>query len=104
MERRLSVGRVRASCDLLSQYLPPDICDALIGSYDLSLLNDYLKKLEEEEAASLAIAQTNASKKSKKTDTKDGQKRKAKASQGAEKLKRANVNGMAKISSFFKKT
>jgi ribonuclease H2 subunit B len=63
-----------------------------------------MKKLEAEEAASLAIAQTNTSKKSKKTDTKDGQKRKSKASQGAEKLKKANVNGMAKISSFFQKT
>ena len=30
----MTVGRIRASCDLLSQYLPPDIREALIASYE----------------------------------------------------------------------
>ena len=54
--------------------------------------------------AALAVVDTKPTKKSTKTpEAKDGQKRRAKAPQGAEKLKKVNVNGMAKISNFFKK-
>jgi ribonuclease H2 subunit B len=69
--------------------------------YSLTPLNDHLKRLEQETAAALAVLETKGSKKS----TKDGKKRKAKGAQGTEKAKKANinVNGMVKISSFFKK-
>jgi len=37
------------------------------------------------------------------TKQREDKKRKNKASQGVEKLKKTNVNGMAKLSSYFKK-
>lgn len=77
-------------------------------------LDDYLTQIANDAATTLtlAIAET-ASKKRKNTkevtakeEGNDGQKRKSrgKTSQGVEKLKKVNVNGMAKLSSFFKKT
>ena len=68
-------------------------------------LDAHIKALKDEEAAS-ALAGAPA-KKSRAADVvdDDGKKRKAKikSSQGVEKLKKANVSGMAKISSFFQK-
>lgn len=61
-------------------------------------LDEYLRKLEDERAP-LATNTNNA----KKDDTKNDKKRKPKASQSVEKLKKANVNGMSKLSSFFGK-
>ena len=69
-------------------------------------LDSYLQTLHDENAA-LAAANTNTSKaKSKANDKGDDDKKrknKSKASQGVDKLKKANINGMAKMSSFFKK-
>ena len=68
-------------------------------------LDAYIKALKDEDAAN-----TIAGAPGKKTRGADvvedgGKKRKAKSkgSQGVEKLKKANVSGMAKISSFFQK-
>jgi ribonuclease H2 subunit B len=74
------------------------------------LLDDYMKCIEDEKAAlALANADKKASEKKKKANaqaaTSDTKKRKpqTKSSQGIEKLKKVNVSGMAKMSSFFKK-
>lgn len=64
-------------------------------------LDAYFKTIEND-AASIAV---DTKTKTKAQGTKDDKKRKgAKASQGVEKLKKVNVNGMAKLSSFFKKS
>ena len=67
-------------------------------------LDAHIKALKDEEAAS-ALAGAPAKKARAADGEDDGKKRKAKAkgSQGVEKLKKANVSGMAKISSFFQK-
>ena len=68
-------------------------------------LDAHIKALREEEVAdALAGAPAKKSRSADKIDD-DGKKRKAKTkgSQGVEKLKKANVSGMAKISSFFQK-
>jgi ribonuclease H2 subunit B len=69
-------------------------------------LDAHIKALKDEEVAN-ALAGAPAKKKSRAADEIEdgGKKRKAKtkASQGVEKLKKANVSGMAKISSFFQK-
>ncbi|KAF8829085.1 hypothetical protein HHX47_DHR3000878 [Lentinula edodes] len=72
-----------------------------------SELNAYLEKLEEEKRlkAREASSSKNRKKAIKKEDSKEKiDKRKApKASQGVEKLKKTNINGMAKLSTFFAK-
>lgn len=74
-------------------------CSSFVG------LNDYLCSMKEE-ALSVAVAESTNVKKAK-TDSagQDSKKRKAvvQASKGVEKLKKANVKGMAKLSTFFKK-
>ncbi|KAG6831699.1 hypothetical protein H0H92_008342 [Tricholoma furcatifolium] len=99
-EALLQVGRINAACDLLGQYLSSEIRALLLKSYDE--LDAYLHTVRE------AVVDQVETKKEKKTKTKtpvtDDKKRKGvKGSQGVEKLKKANVNGMAKLSSFFKK-
>lgn len=113
-------ARLKAGCDLISQYLPSRLYTELLSSYEyvrfqtatvsfltsglsFTKLDAYLKVLQDEAAAS--IANTNTSKTNTKTSEKDdGKKRKSKSSQGVDKLKKANTNGMAKLSTFFKKT
>ncbi|KAJ3923958.1 ribonuclease H2, subunit B [Lentinula edodes] len=91
----------------VAQYLPPDLCTMHLASYDFSELNAYLEKLEEEKRlkAREASSSKNRKKAIKKEDSKEKiDKRKApKASQGVEKLKKTNINGMAKLSTFFAK-
>jgi ribonuclease H2 subunit B len=69
-------------------------------------LEAHIKALKDEEVAN-ALAGAPGKKKSRAADEMedDGKKRKAKAkgSQGVEKLKKANISGMSKISSFFQK-
>jgi ribonuclease H2 subunit B len=70
-------------------------------------LDAHIKALKDEEIAN-ALAGAPSKKKSRAGDEMedDGSKKrkaKTKASQGVEKLKKANVSGMAKISSFFQK-
>ena len=116
------------ACNLVSQYVPHDLYSALFAKYEYELfsscplpfaltskcflcsfttLDAHIKALKDEEVA-LALANAPKKKKSRAGDEigdDDGKKRKAKskASQGVEKLKKANVSGMAKISSFFQK-
>lgn len=67
-------------------------------------LDVYLKAFEKENAPSVPeiVKETKAKAKSKISET-SGTKRKASANAGVEKLKKANVKGMANISSFFQK-
>ncbi|KAF8813795.1 hypothetical protein BYT27DRAFT_7180561 [Phlegmacium glaucopus] len=103
-EDLLRLGRIRSCCDLLAQYLPPDIRSKLLASYDLSRLNKYLGANKEEalKVATVAPAKTQA----KEDDKAKGVEKKrkgAKISQGVEKLKKVDTTGMAKLSSFFNK-
>ncbi|KAJ4483219.1 ribonuclease H2, subunit B [Lentinula aciculospora] len=106
-EKLYQAGRLKIACDLVTQYLPPDLRMMLVASYDFSALDVYLEKLEEEKRlkAQEASNTTKARKKAVKEESKEKvDKRKAsKASQGVEKLKKANINGMAKLSTFFTK-
>ncbi|KIJ67963.1 hypothetical protein HYDPIDRAFT_107506 [Hydnomerulius pinastri MD-312] len=106
-EDLLELGRTKLACDLLAQYLPPDIQEELLASYDFAKLDAHLKALQEEQ---LTLPPDNgaATKKSKNGSMKmseDSKKRKkdTKASHGVEKLKKVNVGGMSKLSSFFTK-
>lgn len=111
-------ARLKAGCDLISQYLPSDLYRELVSSYEyvrlpsgivaflnpvisFTKLDAYLKILEDE-AAALSIANSNTSK-SKSSERDSSKKRKSKTSQGVDKLKKANTEGMAKLSTFFKK-
>ncbi|KAG6903090.1 hypothetical protein C0995_006277 [Termitomyces sp. Mi166 len=101
----LQAGRLRAACDLLSQYLSPELRDLLMKSYDFAALDAYLKMIIDEAAAAVAV-NTKAGKKTKKSQPaaeEDKKRKPAKGSHGVEKLKKANINGMAKLSTFFKK-
>ncbi|KAI0062863.1 hypothetical protein BV25DRAFT_1884461 [Artomyces pyxidatus] len=107
-EDLLELGRTKAACNLISQYLPHDVYLSLLANYDFSPLDTYLKKVQDE-ATAMALANAPAVKaKTSKTANgvdEEGKKRKAKAktSQGVEKLKKVNVTGMAKMTSFFQK-
>ncbi|KAG7098771.1 hypothetical protein E1B28_000679 [Marasmius oreades] len=104
-EDLLELGRVKTACDLVSQYLSPDFRSLLLASYDFKKLDEYYKTLEEEKMC--MEAPTNDAKKTKKEQSLDGivdNKRKKgtiKGTQGVEKLKKVNINGMAKLTTFF---
>ncbi|KAG2150542.1 ribonuclease H2, subunit B [Suillus clintonianus] len=126
-EELLESGRIKLACELLSQYLPRDVLQDLIASYDFSKLDAHLKTIRDEELALLAVApdtrkRTKATKavaagdknQKRKKDAKntdadaagDGDKKKkkdAKSSHGVEQLKKASVAGMSKLSTFFTK-
>ena len=77
----------------------------LFSIFSFTKLDAYLKSLQDE-AAALVVATGNTKlkrKDSKQADDDNKKKVKSKASQGVDKLKKANINGMAKMSSFFKK-
>ncbi|KAJ8077250.1 hypothetical protein AAF712_004134 [Marasmius tenuissimus] len=98
----LEMGRMKSACDLVSQYLTPDFRTLLLASYDFAKLDEYLQRLENERMCVDVPAAGN--KKVKKEGTGDKRKKgAAKASSGVEKLKKANTNGMAKLSTFFAK-
>ncbi|KAG8213740.1 ribonuclease H2, subunit B [Butyriboletus roseoflavus] len=103
-EDLLELGRTKLACELLGQYLPHDIQGQLIASYDLTKLDAHVKALAKEQ--SLLAPENNAvTKKSKAgpATVSEGTKKRKKGSQGVEKLKKANVNGMSKLSTFFTK-
>lgn len=129
-EELLESGRIKLACELLSQYLPRDILQDLIASYDLSKLDTHVKTVRDEELALLAVAPDTKKRakpaksvtagdknQKRKKDPKaaanadvdaatDGDKKKkkdAKSSHGVEQLKKANVAGMSKLSTFFTK-
>ncbi|KAF8639501.1 hypothetical protein AX17_001406 [Amanita inopinata Kibby_2008] len=103
-ESLLEAGRTRAACELLSQYLPVQVRGALVASYDFSALSSHISRLQLE---IVTVTDTRPMKRSLtngQNKPAEDKKRKGKVSHGVEKLKKANVNGMAKISTFFKKS
>ncbi|THG99363.1 hypothetical protein EW026_g2960 [Hermanssonia centrifuga] len=104
-EALLESGRMRAACDLVSQYIAPDVYNALLASYDFATLTVYLKGLDDEATAQAAsrMDKVEARESTSSSAPANEKKRKgqAKASQGVEKLKKANTKGMSKLSSFF---
>ncbi|KAJ7072116.1 ribonuclease H2, subunit B [Mycena amicta] len=98
-EELLKVGRVRAACDLVGQYIPPALRTALTASYDFSALDTHFRSIEEEQES--LMVQRPSKKKSAPAPT--DKKRKQSSSQGVEKLKKVKTTGMAKMSTFFTK-
>ncbi|KAF9263337.1 hypothetical protein L218DRAFT_987713 [Marasmius fiardii PR-910] len=105
-EDSLELGRVKAACDLVAQYLSPEFRSLLLASYDFTKLEEHFKKLEEEKMCVEAPSNGRKTKKGQSVDVGVDNKRKkgaAKGSQGVEKLKKANITGMAKMTTFFGK-
>jgi len=105
------VGRTKLACELLGQYLPQDVYEELLATYEyvpdatfpgemltgqisLARLDAHVKTLANEQS----LVVSDGIKKSKAGP--EAKKRK-KGSQGVEKLKKANVSGMSKLSTFF---
>ncbi|KAF7985101.1 hypothetical protein HWV62_8995 [Athelia sp. TMB] len=88
--------------DLLKTHPHNDSSDSRCS---FSKLDAYLRTVQDESALATMNTSSSKGKKTKGDDQKEDKKRKvtAKASQGVDKLKKANINGMAKMSSFFKK-
>ncbi|KAG6378137.1 hypothetical protein JVT61DRAFT_13825 [Boletus reticuloceps] len=106
-EDLLELGRTKLACEMLGQYLPLDVQEALLATYELSKLDAHVKALAREQ--SLIVSEntviTKKSKAGATTVSEGAKKRKkdSKGSQGVEKLKKANVSGMSKLSTFFTK-
>ncbi|EJD52564.1 hypothetical protein AURDEDRAFT_111223 [Auricularia subglabra TFB-10046 SS5] len=94
-----SLARTRAACELLSQYLPEATYQALLSSFDFTVLSTYIATLEADNTAMLTKTTPAAPAAPK------GTKRKAtkQASRGVETLKKVNTTGMGKMTSFFAK-
>lgn len=104
----LIAARLRAACELVSQYLARDVYESLISSYDFAALDAHMNILKDE-AMAIAASKMNAleAKESGDSNETDDQgndkKRKTRTSVGVGKLKKANTKGMAKLSTFFQK-
>lgn len=105
-EDLLALGRTQLACDLVSQYLPADIRTALIASFDFTPLESHVRALQRHHLNPSPSGGVAGKKDRKRTSTvSEGtsvkRKKEPKASQGVEKLKKASVDGMAKLSTFF---
>ncbi|PAV18546.1 ribonuclease h2 subunit b [Pyrrhoderma noxium] len=104
-ESLLQSGRLKLAVDLISQYISQEDLDELLTKFNFSELNNHVAALE---AAQIVQEPSTGKKKPQKPTAQEdsnGKKRKAtnQVSKGVEKLKKANVKGMSKISSFFQK-
>ncbi|KAI6121484.1 ribonuclease H2, subunit B [Pisolithus sp. B1] len=107
-EELLTLGRTQLACDLLAQYLPPNIRKGLMASYDFAPLESHVRGLQRHHLDPSPPGDMTAKKDRKRTSTvSEGnsvkRKKEPKPSQGVGKLKKANVDGMAKLSTFFVK-
>jgi len=104
-EDLLELGCIRAACNLVSQYVTQELYSALLAKYDFTPLDAHVKALKDEEAARALAAAPAVKSRAVNEVENNGKKRKAKtkASQGVEKLKKVDVSGMPKISTFFRK-
>ncbi|ESK96583.1 ribonuclease h2 subunit b [Moniliophthora roreri MCA 2997] len=104
-ESLLELAHSKLAYDLVSQYLSPDIRSELLASYDFVQLDQHLKNLEDEKMC--VEMPSSGGKKTKgplpSENPANGKRKAAKGSQGVEKLKKANINGMAKLTTFFTK-
>ncbi|KJA20727.1 hypothetical protein HYPSUDRAFT_88505 [Hypholoma sublateritium FD-334 SS-4] len=101
-EELLSLGRLRAACDMISQYLPSVTRDALVNSYDFAILQTQLN-INKEEAMANAVSSASKLQAKGQKAVPDKKRKAPKPSFGVEKLKKANTTGMSKLSSFFNK-
>lgn len=103
-EELLILGRTQLACDLLAQYLPPDIRTGLMASYDFAPLESHVRSLQRHHLNPSPPARKDR-KRTSTASEENGVKRKKepKTSHGVEKLKKVNVDGMAKLSTFFVK-
>ncbi|EJD02758.1 uncharacterized protein FOMMEDRAFT_156092 [Fomitiporia mediterranea MF3/22] len=104
-EDLLRSGRIKLACDLISQYLAPDIYQELLKRFDFSALTAHITALREADAVHETSTTNSAAQKAQINESQNGKKRKAggRESTGIAKLKKANINGMSKLSSFFQK-
>ncbi|TDL25895.1 hypothetical protein BD410DRAFT_783874 [Rickenella mellea] len=102
-EALLPMGLIKIACDLVGQYVSPEVQAEIMETYDFSLLDIHLKQIQDD--VTIATKEVNRVKNGKLNNNTEEKKRKAsQTSTGVEKLKKANINGMSKLSSFFKKT
>jgi len=105
-EELLELGRIKLACELLGQYLPRDIHEELLATYDLAKLDAHVKSLVNLELSLASESNAVTKKKGGSATVSEGTKKRkkdSKGSQGVEKLKKANVSGMSKLSTFFTK-
>ncbi|THH02926.1 hypothetical protein EW145_g6686 [Phellinidium pouzarii] len=105
-EELLQSGRLKLACDLISQYVPPDIHEELLSKFNFSALTAHTDALQAVSVYQTATANGVTQKLLEEQEQeRDGKKRKAsmQTSRGVEKLKKASVKGMAKLSTFFQK-
>ncbi|KAL5528499.1 hypothetical protein ACEPAF_7635 [Sanghuangporus sanghuang] len=101
-EELLISGRLRLACDLISQYVSPEVHGELLSKFDFSALTKHTALLEQMDLASNTTTTNGNAQKAQVSEDKNGRKRKAESA-GVAKLKKANTKGMAKLSSFFQK-
>ncbi|KAL1669653.1 ribonuclease H2, subunit B [Schizophyllum commune] len=94
-EELLKLGRTRAACDLVSHFTPLDAHLKTMHEADILIAAESTAKGKKGAAAGKGKGGT--------TTATDSKKRKGKGSQGVEKLKKANTEGMSKLSSYFTK-
>ncbi|KAG8972971.1 hypothetical protein FRC05_009387 [Tulasnella sp. 425] len=102
------VARTKGACETLSQYLSSEVYEALLASYDFAILDAHLKALSAADEAAAAVItnkKENADDDAAKSKAKGAKKggKNGGASRGVQQLAKANVQGMAKLSSFFTK-
>ncbi|KAF9519215.1 hypothetical protein BS47DRAFT_1358345 [Hydnum rufescens UP504] len=98
----LAAARQKAACDLVSQYLPPDLYSRLLQSYDFTALDEHTNSSKIEDLAPEPGPKKKAAGTAKGNEAAGGKKVKA-GSRGVEALKKADTAGMSKLSTFFKK-
>jgi len=95
------LGHMKSACNLVNHYLPVDMHSILLAQFDFRLLDEYIEKIREEDAARLSLKPT---KKTKANGTESAKRKAAnQISRGADKLKKADTSRMNKLSSFFQK-
>ncbi|KAL5485367.1 hypothetical protein ACEPAI_8009 [Sanghuangporus weigelae] len=104
-EELLMSGRLKLACDLISQYVSPEIHEELLSKFDFSALTKHIASLEQMDLSNNTTTACGNAQKAQVSGDKNGKKRKVTGpeSAGVAKLKKANTKGMAKLSSFFQK-
>ncbi|KAL5507343.1 hypothetical protein ACEPAH_6799 [Sanghuangporus vaninii] len=104
-EELLISGRLKLACDLISQYVSPEVHGELLSKFDFSALTKHIASLEQMDLANTTTITNGNAQKVQISEDKNGKKRKVTGpeSAGVAKLKKVNTKGMAKLSSFFQK-
>ncbi|KZV69958.1 hypothetical protein PENSPDRAFT_608011 [Peniophora sp. CONT] len=104
-EELLQLGRVKAACNIISQYIPPPLYATLLASHNFAPLDAHIRSLADEQNAAMIPIKTKDT--NRDEDGVAGKKRKGakaeKPSNGVQKLQKASTKGMSKLSTFFTK-